>query len=80
MFVVAPEDYYGNVGPWSKPVSFQNFKPGEEYNNWSGSPGSESAGHRSGSSEDGEPVSSLHLVPFSFFPNRYLMSHVRYVP
>uniref|UniRef100_A0A6F7P4H2 non-specific serine/threonine protein kinase n=1 Tax=Haemonchus contortus TaxID=6289 RepID=A0A6F7P4H2_HAECO len=51
-----PEDYYGNVGPWSKPVSFQNFKPGEEYNNWSGSPGSESAGHRSGSSEDGEPA------------------------
>ncbi|KIH62740.1 hypothetical protein ANCDUO_06974 [Ancylostoma duodenale] len=51
-----PEGYYGNVGPWSKPVSFQNFKPGEEYNNWSGSPGSESAGHRSGSSEDGEPA------------------------
>ncbi|KAK5964145.1 Serine/threonine-protein kinase spk-1 [Trichostrongylus colubriformis] len=51
-----PDDYYGNVGPWSKPVSFENFKPGEEYNNWSGSPGSESAGHRSGSSEDGEPA------------------------
>ncbi|WKY01001.1 hypothetical protein Q1695_015196 [Nippostrongylus brasiliensis] len=52
----APEEYYPDVSQWSKPVSFQNFKPGEEYNNWSGSPGSESAGHRSGSSEDGEPA------------------------